>query len=167
MVKSYGPKVTLSFNDDQLCVNVSNRVKGPDVPVILFRRRLVCRLIRIVRRFRERIRRRWRNRRIVFFRPRCVWVTRSASRGRLSPTVTNEEPVGVCNTTKAANSSILLPTPTSQIAQSMSTAQMVSSAGPSIFATPVLASQSSSLRISPGSIAPTSANVIPPVATMI
>lgn len=166
VVRSSGPKVTLSFNDDQLCVTVSNRVIGPDVPVTFFRRVRVCRPIRRVRRLWVRIRGRWRQVRRVFFRLRCLWVIIGRGRGRLSPTVTQEGPVQVCNITKAANSSILLPTPTSQIAQSISTAQMVSSAGASIFATPVLAPQSSSLRISPASTVPTSATVSSPVASM-
>lgn len=166
VVKGSGPKVTLSFNDDQLCVTVSNRVIGPDVPVTFFRRLRVCRPIRRVRRLWVRIRGRWRQVRRVFFRLRCFWVIIGRGRGRLSPTVTQEGPVRVCNITKAANSSVLLPTPTSQIAQSISTAQMVSSSGASIFATPVLALQSSSLRISPASTAPTSATVSSPVASM-
>lgn len=166
VVKGSGTKVTLSFNDDQLCVTVSNRVIGPDVPVTFFRTVRVCRLIRRVRRFRVRIRGRWKVRVVYFRLLRCRWVLRGLGRGRLSPTVTQEGPVQVCNITKAANSSILLPTPTSQIFQSISTAQMVSSAGASIFATPVLAPQSTSLRISPASTVPTSATVSSPVASM-
>ena len=167
VVKSYGPKVTLSFNDDQLCVTVLNRVKEADVPVTFSRVRLFCLVRRWVRWLLVRTRRGLQLGRFVFSRPlRCVPFRRSVFSGKLNPTVTQEGPVRVCNTTKVANSSILLSTPTSQIAQSMSTTQRVSSAGTSIFATPVLASQSSSLRISPAFIAPTSANVIPPVATM-
>ncbi|KAK2573945.1 putative skeletal organic matrix protein 1 [Acropora cervicornis] len=194
VVKGSGPKVTLSFNDDQLCVTVSNRVIGPDVPVTFFRRLRVCLPpIRRVRRLWVRIRGLWRRILRIFLRQRCRWVIIGRGRGRLSPTVTQEGPVRVCNATKAANSSILLPTPTSQIAQSISTAQMVSSSGASIlvtsvlasqssplrispasvsstsasiFATPVLALQSSSLRISPASTAPTSATVSSPVASM-
>ena len=179
VVRGSGPKVTLSFNDDQLCVTVSN----PDVRVTLFRsvrvtffrsvrvtffRRVrVCRPpIRLLRLLLVRIRGRWRQVRTIFFRRRCLLVIIGRTRGRLSPTVTQEGPVRVCNITKTANSSILLPTPTSQIAQSISTAQMVSSSGASISATPVLALQSSSLRISPASTAPTSATVSSPVASM-
>ncbi|XP_067033522.1 uncharacterized skeletal organic matrix protein 1-like [Acropora muricata] len=157
-VESTGPNVTLSFNDDQLCVTVANRVIGPDVPVTFFRRVRVCPRPRLPGLLRLILR--------IFFRQRCRWVIRGRGRGRLSPSVTQEGPVQVCNITKAANSSILLPTPTSQIAQSISTAQMLSSAGASIFATPVLALQSSSLRISPASTAPTSATVSSPVASM-
>ena len=166
VVKGSGPKVTLSFNDDQLCVTVSDRVIGPDVPVTFFRRLRVCRRIPRVGRLRVLTRRGWRLRRIFTFSRRCFWVIISGFRGRLSPTVTQEGFVRVCNITKAANPSILLPTPTSQIAQSISTAQMVSSTSASIFATPVLALQSSSLRISPASTAPTSATVSSPVASM-
>jgi len=166
VVKGSGPKVTLSFNDDQLCVTVSNRVIGPDVPVTFFRRVRVCRPIRRVRRLWVQIRGLWRRILRIFLRQRCRWVIIGRGRGRLSPTVTQEGPVRVCNATKAANSSILLPTPTSQIAQSISTAQMVSSSGASILVTSVLALQSSSLRISPASTAPTSATVSSPVASM-
>ena len=159
VVKGSGPKVTLSFNDDQLCVTVSNRVIGPDVPVTFFRRLRVCRRIPRVGRLWVLTRRGWRLRRIFTFSRRCFWMMISGFRGRLSPTVTQEGPVRVCNITKAANSSILLPTPTSQIAQSISTAQMVSSSGASILVTSVLASQSSPLIISPASVSSTSASI--------
>ena len=167
VVKGSGPKVTLSFNDDQLCVTVSNRVIGPDVPVTFFQRLRVCRRIPRVGRLWVLTRRGWRLSRIFTFSRRCFWVMISGFRGRLSPTVTQEGPVRVCNITKAANSSILLPTPTSQIAQSISTAQMVSSSGASILVTSVLGSQSSPLRISPASVSSTSASIsATPVLTL-